>query len=721
MDNSLIYGKDSTKSIVSIEILNDEILLFLNDGSVKRMPNKYWIITNKKYSDKWTKLEGELEYKYIRFFATQQTFYNIRKKLYSIKADFHAVTNPVEAAMIINGFTLFKGLKVNDVSVLSFDIETTGLTHDENSKVLLISNTFRKDDEIIKELFSIDEYEDDKEMLEDWCKWVQKMDPTILLGHNIFSYDIPYMNYCLGKPLEIGRDCSPLKMGNPKYPKKFRVDGNRDIEYLDIRCFGRQIIDTMFLAIRYDFKRAYVSYGLKPIIKHEGLEKKDREFWDFEERSIYSVYLDRAKNRKLWEKAKQYAMDDADDSLALYDLMIPSYFYYMQHIPMDFQMMHQTATGRQINNFLVRAYLQENHSIPKVSEQMTFGGGLSLGNPGIYKHVYKVDVASLYPSIMITENIYDRDKDPKAKFQEMVQHFTKERLMNKQKGKETGDRYYKDIEQSQKIFINSAYGLLGTPGLNFNSFHNADKVTTTGREILRTGMKWVEEKGFKLSNVDTDSFSYTTGKKLSDEEFEAHIKEINTLFKEGIVWEDDGYYPKFIVLAAKNYIKYTPDKKIKTTGSGLRDQKREMGLRKFIDDVIQLLLDGKKDRIFFLYNEYAKKIKNIENIDDWCKKVTVTKKMMESERVNEQSLFNAIKTDHYQEGDKKWVFVEEEIKVGANKNKIWKLQKDFCGKYHEDSYLKKLHSSLGVFKNVVDIDMIPDYTLKRNKDYYNGI
>ena len=150
---------------------------------------------------------------------------------------------------------------------------------------------------------------------------------------------------------------------------------------------------------------------------------------------------------------------------------------------------------------------------------------------------------------MITEEIYNREKDPKGNFLTMVKHFTKERLANKKIGAETGDRYYKDLEQAQKIVINSAYGLLGTPGLNFNSMEDADKTTRIGREILTKGIEWAEGRGFQIVNVDTDSFSYTTGKKLAlvDEkkakrnnveevdEFDDHIKELNTLYRDGII------------------------------------------------------------------------------------------------------------------------------------------------------------------------------------------
>ena len=71
---------------------------------------------------------------------------------------------------------------------------------------------------------------------------------------------------------------------------------------------------------------------------------------------------------------------------------------------------------------------------------------------------------------------------------QMVQYFTKQRLEDKMMWKETKNKLYKDLSESRKIAINSCYGFLGAPGLNFNSPKNAALVTEKGREILQKGV-----------------------------------------------------------------------------------------------------------------------------------------------------------------------------------------------------------------------------------------
>jgi DNA polymerase, archaea type len=487
MVNNIIFGKNNIERITSCEVKDDIIELFIEeeDGSLRSefKPNRFWILSPLKIDSSWKHLEGNLYYKYIKLYNNREDFLADKKRYY--KNDIYSIYDDKEAAMSIYGFTYFKGMKVDDVSVLSFDIESTSLEHTKDAKVLLISNTFRSHGKVIRKLFAYDEYTTEAGLFDAWCEWVREVNPSIILGHNIYMYDLPYINFCAnraGTELRLGRDSSVIKFND--YASKFRKDGSQFYEYNKAFIYGREIVDTMFLAYKYDVGRKYDSYSLKNIIKQEGLEVKDRQFYNAD--IIRFNYTDPNE----WEKIKRYALHDADDSLALYDLMIPAYFYLNQSIPKSFQQMITSASGSQINSFLVRSYLQDLHSIPKASEIISYEGALSAGFPGIYKNVVKWDVKSMYPSIMLEYKVHDKYKDPKGHFLQMVDYFTLERFANKKKAKETGNRYYTDLEQSGKIVINSAYGMMGAAGLNFNSPINASFVTKKGRELLKIAIKW---------------------------------------------------------------------------------------------------------------------------------------------------------------------------------------------------------------------------------------
>lgn len=50
-------------------------------------------------------------------------------------------------------------MEFDELKVLSFDIETTGLKHDINSKVLIITVSYKQNGEIRRKMFCYDEYD----------------------------------------------------------------------------------------------------------------------------------------------------------------------------------------------------------------------------------------------------------------------------------------------------------------------------------------------------------------------------------------------------------------------------------------------------------------------------------------------------------------------------------------------------------------------------------
>lgn len=500
--DALIYGKDPTKNIVSIEAKDGALELFIEENGVVRSeirPNKSWLLSNRQLDQGFSKLAGDLHYKFIKQYKSKTDFFQDKNK-YRM-ADTYCVYNDKEAAMIMTGITYYKGMKVSDVSRFHFDLETIGLLQSKDHRILCISTTYVHQSGVKKRLFALDEYQSQGDMIKAFCAYLRECNPSVVSGFNIFGFDFPYLQICAdneGVLLSLGRDDSVLKFD--KKASSFRKDGSQDYEYKRCHIYGREIVDMYFVAIHFDIGRKYERYGLKSIIEQEGLVKEGRTFYDA---SLIRKNWEIPEERK---KIKEYCIDDSDDSESLYKLMISAYFYLTPSIPKSFQAINYTASGSQINAFLVRSYLQQCHSIPKADEKVSFPGAISDGFPGIYTNVLKVDVASLYPSVMLQYEVCDKKKDPKGHFLNMVKYFTTERLVNKKKGKETGDRYYKDLEQAQKIVINSSYGMLGAPGLNFNFPAGAALVTEKGRDILKKAIFWATGKEYveKVKEVEDE-------------------------------------------------------------------------------------------------------------------------------------------------------------------------------------------------------------------------
>lgn len=518
----LIYGKNRTDRIVSIENKDGQLHIFrqLLNGSIEvtKKPSQFWIISDEHVSAKQTLLKGNQPFKYLATFPTQKERDDVGRILKKNEVDFYRIYNQKEQTLVFNGMTYFKGMKPKEVSVLSWDMETSTLRHETDSKILMISNTFRDHTgKLTRKLFSIDDFKhDEKAMIMAWIKWVRLMDPSIMLGHNIYGFDFEYLRFrckVLGIKIALGRDGSALEFAF--YTSEFRKDGSQSIEYNNCTIFGREIVDTMFLSYQYDFARAFYSYGLKSIINQLGFEKKDRTFVDASKIGRYYQELLTTGKSENWEKSKLYSEEDSDDSLTLFDIMVPAKFYFTQTVSKPFQMMVNSATGSQLNNVMVRSYLQMGHSIAKASDAMRYEGAISFGIPGIYKNGFKVDVSALYPSIMRQYGVYCEAKDPFKHFIQITEYFATERLKNKKLAKETGDQYYEDMQQSQKIAANSLYGFLGASGLNYNFPEGAAYITKMGREVLEKATMfstsrgldyWRSVAGIDVNVIQSDDF-----------------------------------------------------------------------------------------------------------------------------------------------------------------------------------------------------------------------
>jgi len=696
--DKLIYGKNPTKNIVNVSYTKGKAHIYTEDQhgvNCKKIAAMQWILTNKPYSSAIPLYGENMYYRYMNLVDEVGPF---TQELRQNRIAFETKYNSTENLLIRLGYTYYKGMEPKDVSILSFDIETNGLTMNEYSEIFMISNTFRKGDYIERKLFSLDDHTTPANMLEAWIKWVNEKDPSIMTGHNIFGFDLPYIRNMakLRKvKLELGRDGSVAEFS--KRPRKFRKDGSQSYDYHNVKIFGRELVDTFFLSIKYDTARDYPSYALKEIIKHEGLERSDRQHYDAA--SIATLWYHATERVKI----KRYAEHDADDALALFDLMIPAFFYYNRSIPRSLQDIINSASGSQINSFLTRAYLQDLWGLPKASEGIEYEGAISYGNPGVYKDVYKVDVASLYPSIIIEDKLSDTFKDPRNAFYDMVCYFTEERLQNQAKAEKTGKRKYRDLSKAQKIMINSAYGFLGAPGLNFNSPSIAAHITKRGRDILTTGIKWAESKGYTIVNVDTDSFSFCGDIVDYDKEREG----LNALYSDHIHWKNEGCFEKVLVVKAKNYVLYDGEN-YTIKGSGLKGTMKEKALQKFMKDVIVTLISGQGGLIPHLYDRYAIRIKGITDITDWCSKKTVTDKVLNPKRTNEARILDAIGTKPVREGDKIFVFFKEKEELC--------LAENFTGEYHVPTLHSKLFKTIKIFEPVLKDMEFKNYSLKRHRE-----
>lgn len=712
MNDSIIFGSDTRQNVVNVSVKFGRVYVYREEGSeVKCDVEAFqpWMLASEPLDSRFEELEGNSFFKYIKQFRNEKDYRNARENWRY--RDIWALGSLPEQYLVSSGVTYFKDSNPKNVRTLFFDIETTGLTHDYKSRVLLISNTFRANGQIVKKLFSVDEYETDNEMLRAWVKWVKKIDPSVMVTYNGWNFDLPYIMYCAwkhGVTLDLGRDGSELTFA--KHESKFRQDQNRTIAYKEPRIFGREQVDLFFVTQKYDIGKKFSNYRLKTVVKEAGLQKEGRQFYDAG--LIFKKWDDKVER----EKIKQYAIDDADDTMSVYDLVIDGFFYPSQNVPKTFQTMCMSASGSQINSMLLRAYLAVGHSIPKASEKQKFQGAISKGYPGVYHNVHSLDVASLYPSIILTYNVTDKEKDPYEYVLYMVKYFREQRLVYKKLAAD-GSAYYKSMDAVAKAFLNSFYGFYGTKGLHFSSPHCASEVTRYGREILTTAMDWAKGKGYDIVLVDTDSIKYYCPQEpLTPEVTAINTKEVNALFPSGIKWDDEGIYKVFVVVKSKNYIMVDSNDKVKLKGSSMKSSKLEPSLKVLQKDIIDMLIGRNHESIQAIYERHAKNASKIRDITPWSSRKTISERTVNSTRKNERLLIEALAGEPYQLGDR--------FEFYYTRDGVLKLSSKFNPQEPDHDVkrvLGKIYKTCQVFANVAATESLTNFVLAKHAKEYNDM
>jgi DNA polymerase, archaea type len=338
----------------------------------------------------------------------------------------------------------------------------------------------------------------ESEILHELTAWIQRHDPDVIEGHNIFNFDLPYLIERareLNVPLSWGRDGSAVRLAGEQ---RFKA-GARTIPYQSAYIFGRHIVDTYQQIQRYDVAGQLESYALKLAVQALGLERSDR---------THIAGRDIARS---WTHDRQalinYAIGDVLDVNTLSELALPTEFYQCAFVPRSLQSVATGGPGEKINDILVSSYVIQDSSIPLPESPHGYPGGYAeLRRIGVFSPVLKCDVESLYPSIMLADGI-SPSRDRLGVFLPTLASLTTRRLdakraLESEAGHERARLH--GVQSSLKVLINSFYGYLGYSRGYFNDFGAAERVTLRGRDIIRNIVTELERLGATVIEVDTD-------------------------------------------------------------------------------------------------------------------------------------------------------------------------------------------------------------------------
>jgi DNA polymerase elongation subunit (family B) len=505
-------------------------------------------------------------------------------------APYRFLPDPVHQYLLLAGRTSFGGMRFGELRRLALDIEVVTTDGYE------FPSAARAGDRIVaialadstgfREVLRGDRL-DEATLLAECGRLIQERDPDVIEGHNIFRFDLEYMEARArrhGVPLRWGRDGSQLR----GRPARLSV-AERTIGFRRYEVAGRHVVDTWMLAQLHDVgARDLPSFGLKDIARHLGVAATGRTYVDSSR-----VALELAENA---DRLMAYAADDALETLAISAILSPAYFAQAQLLPFDYQSVTLRGSAAKVDALMLREYLRRGHSVPTPGPGQSVGGGLTaIWQQGVAAPVLHVDVTSLYPSLMISGGVAPAT-DALGVFLELLTHLREVRVAAKRlaQAAATDDerQHQQALSQSFKILINSFYGYLGFSSAHWNDFEAANRVTAEGRRIVTQIVDRLRELGATPVEADTDGVYFTPPPDHTAAADAALLDAVAAGLPDGITLELDGRYAAMFSYKMKTYALLDGRGRLNLKGSGFRSRGLEPFQRRIIEELVRLLVTG---------------------------------------------------------------------------------------------------------------------------------
>jgi DNA polymerase-2 len=476
----------------------------------------------------------------------------------SKKGNLTAFTNPkIEPCNVSPNFV-----------VASLDIETGG----QNNRLYSIAVHITGKAGEIKQVFIVNsDYEklpdyvlsfpDEKELLIQFIKWFNDIDPDIIIGWHVIGFDLMFLESKCGEyhiPFDIARSNGRVSLRTRK-PRGYFAS-----------IAGRVVIDGP-PALRSSFF-TFEDFRLETVAREMLAEGK-------------TITSDRNKveeiERLFNEDKKTLAEYNLKDTLLVTDIFRKSALIelsvrrsQLSGLLMD-QLGMMTAA---FDHFYLPKLHRAGYVAPNVKDleitDHAAGGYVMDPMPGIYDDVIVLDFKSLYPTIIQTFKI-----DPLSRLlsdidtieslngykfsasQHFLPDFITELMGQRNIAKTKNDN---QLSQAIKILMNSFYGVMGSFGCRFYHPHLPTAITGTGHRLLLGSKDHLAENGYDVVYGDTDSLFIKLrvgegdeagehGRRLANELNEYWNEKIENEFglKSFLELEYEKYYRKFIITPAR--------------------------------------------------------------------------------------------------------------------------------------------------------------------------
>ncbi len=563
-DNPILFGRDSRPRVVAVEPgefdKSETMRLYVRqpDGTTATETLEFTAFAwQAEGTEADRPLSGGAPLRFVRQFNAWKHFQNSRAASRSTGVPSFALSDPVQQFLTQTGITLFKKMVFEDLRRLQISFDGRTITLGDTTGWHL----------------EIDEAS--PEAITKLGDAIADRDPDIIEGHNLFKEILPALSATAKKAkskLTWGRDDSPLTQRS----SRLQI-AEKTIQYPRFACHGRHLVDTWVLAQYYDIgTRELEDFDLPTVAAHLGL-------------------ADAAPS----------------PTAAVAAALSPSYFIQAQIFPYNYQDVIVRGNATKIDALFLREYLHQGHSLPEPPQSRFFEGGMTdVFFHGVARDVWHCDVASLYPSVILTFD-YLPATDHLAVFAGLLRDLRTFRLAAKKQMRdatdETARRHFSALQNTFKILINSFYGYLGFGQGHFADFDAASAVTAKGRELLQQMVDWLQAQGSRIIEIDTDGIYFQPPAGVAVETLDAGLR---AELPAGIDVDFDHRYDAMFSYKAKNYALLEADGTLILRGAALKSRGMEPFLRDFLQGVVRHILAGDATAVHDLRADFEREIRN---------------------------------------------------------------------------------------------------------------
>lgn len=390
------------------------------------------------------------------------------------------------------------------IKTLSFDVENAI----ESKKILVIGWVISFGDEITSGSFQGDE----RKLLEDFVSFIGEQDPDVLIGYNVDGYDMPLIEERMKYhrvPFKISRDHIPPNRIRGQYWK----------------MHGRVVSDVWWNVKRILHPKSETLNAVSKQLLNEG---KDN--------------INRLKIEEEWENRPdeviKYCIKDALLTLRIYEkLRVIDRNLFMSIVTkLPLEDVTNGGTSNYVDSLLIREADRNDIGVPVTTysgkESPIEGGYVRNIGAGLYSNVIVLDFKSMYPSMIIKNNICFTTLDPKGEtvspagvrfldksvkeglVPKLLRKLMEERDSVKKAMKNASEdekNFLNGVQEALKILMNTFYGVLASSFYRFTNIEIGRSITAYARETIQSVIERLEGEGLKVIYGDTDSVFLESG------------------------------------------------------------------------------------------------------------------------------------------------------------------------------------------------------------------